>query len=736
MKKEMDSFYLGPKEWQSKYGDKEIIFDKMPTEEWQYMATATGRIGVAVTAKEPLILQINHEGSLDERGYWHPIARIIFDFQGCPLSRANFEGCFSMIHDLKHSEIRIFGKNFVVSVCAYINRELIGVEIIDSRTNPLPIGVSMQVPYHAKNASDGSSIAFWHENGEKTCWHEINVASGMENDENFEDVLKGRCFGLGVKAEGVQPEGNGWFLAPKNRHMLWITAESGKQKFPDILFRKLQGEFNKKALDSAQNKWFEEYWKKVWFECESKEERAFVIGYELYRYFSAVSSGKNREFPVRFQILLLCNVMEKCHWATMQIHSVQTLQAYFGMLRCGNWEGLQPFEKDYRNKIDFYRAYTSNWGAKNGLFIPYETNMWGTAHYHTLGGNETIFEEYNLYTLSKHKWSMYSYEHGLVILMFLWDVAKAKDEENSFFEWGIDAINRYLLFFLERYAIENGKLVFEPATSGETWFNCRNPASWIAMFQAFLPKIIAEAKVREDSSESFFHLRETAEKLSQLIPALPVGKWRWTEKGLDIILGKDEESVLLPAETFSRHPPINAENPELYCLWPYGLFGSEEDNYELALRTYKNRFWKNLDTGWALDCIWAARLGLTEEAKEFSKWQFPTIVRFPGGLCFEDSPARKDMPELSVLPSMQGMGNLVCPLFEMICQERNGYLLLLPAWDEAIPFKAAFYTALAGRVELVYDGKGNLKCALERSATVKTNVKYKINLKMIRLTIE
>ncbi len=713
----MGNVRLGPQGWQSTYSREEgIVFDKMPEEEWQYMATATGRTGVAVIAKEPLILQINHEGSLDERGYWHATARLLIDLEGCPLSLAASRQQFRMVHDLHHSVIHIYGEDVTVHITAYMEQDVIGVSIEDNRPVPQKITVSLQVPYHADRLVEDNALIYVHENGEDTCWHTINETAGMPDDDAFEDPLSGRCFGLAVTADGLAPSGNGWRLAPRTEHSLMIAAHSGKETFPTVLTSRLAGLPTKAEMDAGQAAWFDRFWSRVWFDCPDESMRPFTVSYDIYRYFTGICSGVNREFPLRFQIVLLCNQMGKMHWATMQIHSIQTIQAYFGMLRNGDWDALAPFERDYKSKMDFYHTYTAHWGGKEGLFIPYETNMWGTCHYHSVTAqNKPHAGEYHMYHLSDHKWSMYSYEHGLALLLFLWDAALARGEEEAFTIWGFDALYRCLIFFLERYPVKDGHIVFDPATSGETWFDCRNPSSWIALLRVCLPRIAAAASTADP------RLADIARKLEALLPELPLGQWQLSDNRLGTRLSADEnKSVLLPAEQFDRHPPINRENPELYALWPYGLLGWGAPDYDLALRTYQNRQWKRLDVGWSLDCIWAARLGLTEEARSYADWQFPTIVRFPGGLCYEESPARNDQPTLPVLPSMQGMGNGVCPLFEMICQERGDHLLLLAAWPEEVPFRMALYTALSGRLELEYIPGKQLVCKTERVTDLRT----------------
>lgn len=692
-----------------------VVFRRKPDREWQYMATGTGKTGVAVLAQEPLVLQLNHEGAFDERGGWRPLARVCIDFQGLPFTRADCLGCFEMVHDLRRSVIVIRAGELTVSVRAHMEDDLICVEWEDRRRERLPVHVSVNVPYYASSDAAGNRLAFWHDNGDETVWHAVNMASGMESDEGFADPLQNRRFGFAAELEGERPQGNGWRLAPAAARRLYLKAGAGRGlRAPEAFYEALEGRREYGEFIRTHEQYFRQFWERAEFSCEDERFAGYTAMYDLYRYYTAAASGRGREFPLRFQMDLLAGTLEPCECAGLQIHSMQTIQAYYGIFRNGDWDALEPLERDYREKLPFYRAYTKAFRRGRGLFIPYETNVWGSAHFFPARRGESLpaCGEFSLYHLSQHPYQQYTHEHGFQLLCFLWDAAAARGEESGFAAWGLPALYDLLLFYHDQYRSEDGRLAFEPATSGETWYACKNPASWIAMLRTRLPRVEALAR-----REGFWQLAALACELLVSLPELPSGSWRgtgaWTDPARCADWNPDGEKperlpadpdgeVILPAEVFENHSPINYENPELYAVWPSRLFGVGLPGYELALRTWKKRLWKRQPCGWALDCIWAACLGLTEEAMTFSEWLLPSIVRFPCGLCREVSPVRLEEPSLPILPSMQGMGNAVCALYEMICQDRIDELLLLPAWPRDAAFRMTLFTVRGGRTEISY----------------------------------
>lgn len=709
----MESVFLGPKEFQGRYTREEgLIFDKKPNRSWQYMATGTGCTGVAVLAYDPIILQINHEGSINERGYLCVPARVHISMDGRPFLVANRENAFKMKHSLQTSTISISGDDVEIRIRAHMEYDLICVEVEDRREKKLPISIYVETPYLSNQYIDGNTGAWWHENGNETIYHQVNKASGMESDYEFSDPLKNRTFGVSIATESGISSGNGWKLKPQERHTFYIAARSGVDITKDKLIASVKNIPTNEVFNKTHLEWFKQFWSKVWFIAPDKRMDNFTVAYDFYRYFTAVSSGVNREFPLRFQMDLLKGNLEENVWSTMLINAVQSYQAYFGIYRNGDWDALKSLERWYFDNRAFLEKYSKSHRKHDGFFIPYECNPFGTAHYSTGFPGESaksykyLVDEFMLYSIEDHIYQMYSFEHGLAIMWLLSDAAIASGNETEFFEKALPFINGLVIFFLNEYKIgEDGKICFYPATSGESWFKCKNPSSWIALFKMFLPRISKIAK-----KYGYEPIIENCEKLLSVLPEIPIGRWDNADSSVDVIL---------PAEDFSRHEPINFENPELYAIWPYGLYGLGKPDYELALNTYKNRKNQNWANGWNLDCIWAACLGLADEAAAFTEWQFPTILKCPGGFSFETAPTHPEYESLPMTPSMQGMGNSVCALYEMLCHDNDGELLLLPGWPAENAVSAAFYTASAGRVEIEYCPGSEIKFKTQRPVKVK-----------------
>lgn len=102
---------------------------------------------------------------------------------------------------------------------------------------------------------------------------------------------------------------------------------------------------------------------------------------------------------------------------------------------------------------------------------------------------------------------------------------------------------------------------------------------------------------RNDLPES---LGKLAEELAAAVPPLPVEE-------------TDSGPILAPCEIKIAPTPHNDENPELYAVFPFDLYGLGKPDLELARETYRRRRCR-LSGGWSQDPVDAALLGLTEEA--------------------------------------------------------------------------------------------------------------------------
>jgi hypothetical protein len=185
--------------------------------------------------------------------------------------------------------------------------------------------------------------------------------------------------------------------------------------------------------------------------------------------------------------------------------------------------------------------------------------------------------------------------------------------------------------------------------------------------------------------------RDRWSRMLEELPPIAVGK---TAKDKLPPLGvgdPDGTPTILPAEAYGK--TSNAENPELYTVFPYHLYGLDKPDLALARNTFAARRFP-FDHCWGQDGPQAAVLGLTAPAQKAVTDEFELYgpERFQwfwkaGG---------------DWIPDLDNGGTGMMTLQMMLMQTDGKRIDLLPAWpqDWAADFKlhAPYQTTVEGHV--------------------------------------
>jgi len=223
---------------------------------------------------------------------------------------------------------------------------------------------------------------------------------------------------------------------------------------------------------------------------------------------------------------------------------------------------------------------------------------------------------------------------------------------------------------------EDGKLVLYPLNALELYRDARNAADVVAGLHALADGVLSLPPGAVPDS-----LRAYAERFRATLPGLPVREM-------------NGRRVLAPAESWGHEgTQANAELPQLYSVFPFGLRGEGLPDLDLARDTW----WhggrdeaQKCAYCWYQGNIFTARLGLTDEARDyaFSKFLFPC----PGGIAHNAwhhpiAPPRTrypvfyDTPDtFCAIPDMDHGGSAMIGLQEMLLQAVGHKILLFPAW--------------------------------------------------------
>jgi alpha-L-fucosidase 2 len=236
---------------------------------------------------------------------------------------------------------------------------------------------------------------------------------------------------------------------------------------------------------------------------------------------------------------------------------------------------------------------------------------------------------------------------------------------------------REILKFYEIHWPRNrdGKLNFFPLSSIEAIQNASNPMPDVAGLHFILPQLIA--CTADDQQKSAWR------KMLAELPPLPAG-------------GKAGQQRLLPAESGNRHS--GHENPELYAVWPYTLYGAGRPDIQVALNAWNCRVDRKT-CGWEQNGIQAAMLGLTSEAKAIvvaNVQKRASGFRFPGFFG----------PNFDWIPDQDHASTNMRAFQAMAMQINGNQIIVLPAWPKDWDVDFRLHAPLDTTVEcVVRDGK-------------------------------
>jgi hypothetical protein len=233
----------------------------------------------------------------------------------------------------------------------------------------------------------------------------------------------------------------------------------------------------------------------------------------------------------------------------------------------------------------------------------------------------------------------------------------------------------------------DGKLKLAPVQSLETYqLTAVNPTPDLAGLKHVLTRLL-ELSPSDCTPEE----RARWSRMLKELPPIAVGK---TAGGKLPPFGQgdsDGTATILPAEEYGK--TSNSENPELYTIFPYRLYGLDKPDLALARNTFAARRFP-WDVCWGQDGPQAAVLGLTPIAQK-------AVIRE-----FEDYGPQRFQWFWKAggdwIPDLDDGGTGMMTLEMMLMQTDGKRIDLLPAWpkDWTADFKlhAPYQTTIEGHV--------------------------------------
>jgi len=327
---------------------------------------------------------------------------------------------------------------------------------------------------------------------------------------------------------------------------------------------------------------------------------------------------------------------------------------YWAALAAGDYDLMRPLFRMYREALPLAEHRSQAWFGHGGAFFPETMYFWGTFLPSNYGWDRAGKEPRQV----DNQYIGRLYVGGLELVALMLATYEHTGDTALLQEDLLPLARSVLKFYALHYPNDSqGRLRIAPAQSLETWWEAENPMPDVAGLHDLLPRLLALP--------------------SEYLGAADLGAWRSLTARLPKLPLQitDGQARMLPA---ARHEavPSNTENPELYGVFPFRLYGIGRPNLATGRATFMHRMFPDTG-GWRQDGLHAALLGLTEAAAFYlgKNWNDgnTTAARFKGFWG----------PNYDWVPDFDHGSVTQLALQHMLVQSVGDKILLFPAWPSS-----------------------------------------------------
>ncbi|MDQ6762522.1 MAG: DUF5703 domain-containing protein [Bacteroidota bacterium] len=539
---------------------------------------------------------------------------------------------------------------------------------------------------------DKNAVLFYHHNVSTTIFDTTVSQQGLQQvKDSLYNPLAYRCFGGSFKGKNFAAAGiykgiyvntdfEGWRLKsklPAKEQSLQLTLWTSQVKNQSAWKRSLDSLERETATNQASafkrtQTWWQQFWDRSFIIVNNPDTSSieWQVGrnFQLFRFMLACNA--KGEWPTKFNGGLF--TVDPVYTDTTAkltpdfrnwgggLHTAQNQRlVYFPMIKNGDWDALQAQFTFYMRILKNAELRTKVYWNHGGACFTEQMENYGLPDFAEYGLNRPKEldkgVEYN-------PWLEYLWDTSLEFCLMMLEeqryTGKNISDKIPFIESCLQFFNEHYQYLAKKRGAkifdENGKLTLYPGSGAETFKMAYNSTSTIAALQ-----IITERLLELPTG----YLNENEKKeWEQFLERIPPISYRSFEG----------HTTIAPAKLWARIN--NEESPQLYPVYPWGIFGLGKPGIDTAINTWK------FDTtvikfrnyiGWKQDNIFAARLGLTDEA-----WRLTSLK-------LKNSPRRFPAfwgPGFDWTPDHNWGGSGMIGLQEMLLQTDGNRILLFPSW--------------------------------------------------------
>ena len=544
---------------------------------------------------------------------------------------------------------------------------------------------------------DNNQILFYHRNRNSFAFDKtVEIEELSDIKSQLWNPIENRTFGGLIVADGMVSDGTSEGRYVNTDYKAWKLKTQSPVKQQDITIylhtqqaatlaewhKNLQA-LQKAARHTARKDWqkTKDWWKQFWnrsyiYLDSPTDSIAFEVGrnYQLFRYM--LGCNAYGDSPTKFNGGLF--TFDPCfvkgghdkhtpdfrNWGGGVMTAQNQRLVYWPMLKSGDFDMMDAEFNFYLRMQKNAELMTKSYWGHNGACFHEQIENFGLPACFSYGYSTNRPKDYPR-GLLYNAYVEYQWDTVFEFCLMMLDAATYEGRDPAPY---IPFIESCLTFYDEHYRMlasrrtpklwdREGHYVLYPGTACEMYKMATNSASTIAALTVTLQRLLAlpQKYLRPEN-------RTRWEEMLKRIPPLTFREMQG-------------HKTISPAKSWERI--ANVELPQLYPVFPYGMYGIGRPDLEVAVNTWKYGY--DIEEqihryeSWHQDPIFCARLGLTDEAKHWTVMKLKdSKLRFPAFWG----------PGHDWTPDHNWGGSGMIALQEMLMQTVDNKIYLLPAWPK------------------------------------------------------
>ncbi len=678
------------------------------------MPLGNGEVGLNLWMENErdLVFYISRVGAYADNSTTMKLGRIRITFPEGTFTVSDF----SQVLDLSTGSIQIESGNAdkKVSLEVWIDANSPVIHVEGNSASAIPVSVAYELDWsgrtlttlkeapenHAETEDvlldDGKNAVTWYHRNAASTWKSEAQSRYIASEENLTlDPIENLTFGGNMRAEGMSRKDAATLSADSLQSFdvridIAASQPAMPQEFVDALEEQASAT---DAADAAAAKqahigWWQEYWNTSYIEITDgtfkrperykgdPENIGYTItqNYLLQRFMQGAAMRSEHLIPFNGSIFNVQNggsyttdSPDTRKWDGLPIMWQNTRAPYWATLSSGDFEQTKTLIDYLYKSLPILKEGAMNRFGVEGAYLAEPMMPYGVPA--------------SAFTAS-HLLHHFTATVEIPLLMvryynFTGDTELFQEKILPVVEACLDFMNN---FYDEND--ENGKMIMYPANSLESGEYATNSANMLAPMTALLDELLAlpSGSLSSAQMSKFVAMRNR-------MPELPT---------------RELEGVTFLAQEEAREGFMHGvESPELYSVWPSGLFApvSSTEDIDIARQTFaaRTKYWNlfgdtfkvDMTGGWNQSTLFAAKLGLPYEASYLMTMCALNCIDafdYPGMPNYGTIPARFPAfwgPYYDWIPDQCHGGNFANALQSMLLQyDSDNNIYLLASWPE------------------------------------------------------